>query len=115
MMIARVLAGAGLASLLGALTGCGGVKSAAPAPEPNPKHGPTPLPAAAAGPHEFNPAKHVVPTAAATGRLKGKAFTPDRVELEGEQLRFREGQGKELFPDLSVEIMLGSKANAADG
>ena len=55
-----------------------------------------------------------MPTAAATGRLKGKAFTPDRVELEGEQLRFREGQGKELFPDLSVEIMLGSKANVAD-
>ena len=39
MMIARVLAVAGLASLLGVLTGCGGIKSSAPTPEPNPKPG----------------------------------------------------------------------------
>ena len=46
----------------------------------------------------------MIPTAAASGQWQGKAFAPDRVELEGNRLIFR--QGKDFFADLSVEIML---------
>jgi hypothetical protein len=112
--IARVVVVAGLVGLLGGLAGCGGAKpTSAPTPEPNPKPGLAPQPAPVADPHEFDPAKHVVPATAATGRLRGKTFRPDRVELEGNRLVFR--QGKDFFADLSVEITLDQKANPAAG
>ena len=43
----------------------------------------------------------------------GKAFAPDRVELEGNRLILR--QGKEFFADLSVEIILDGKTKPAEG
>jgi hypothetical protein len=109
----------GLACLLGALAGCGGSK-----PTPAPDSGPAPigtdpkLPVGTEGKgfpdrHELDPAKHVVPEAPATGRLSGKSFTLDRVELEGNRLVFR--QGKEFFADLSVEVMLDDKTKPREG
>lgn len=114
MTMARVLVVAGV---LGMLAGCGGSKpSGAPEspPAPGPQaDSPKPTPPPAADPHEFDPAKHVVPAAAPAGRLKGKPFTPDRVELEGNRLTFR--QGKDFFPDLGVEFMLDPKSNPGGG
>lgn len=54
--------------------------------------------------HEMDPAKHVIPATAASGKLQGKSFKPDRVELEGNRLSLR--QGKDFFADASIEIML---------
>jgi len=56
----------------------------------------------------MDPAKHSVPDRPAAGRLRGKPFTPDRVELEGNKLTFR--QGKDFFADLEVDIFLHLEA-----
>jgi hypothetical protein len=112
----KVFGVVGLVGLLGALAGCAGSKSgtSAPAPAPAPQPGPnTPGPTPADDRYELDPAKHVVPATPASGRLAGKPFTPDRVELEGDQLIFR--QGKDFFPDLSVEIFLGEKTKPSEG
>lgn len=107
----KLLPAAALFALLGALAGCGGSKPSGPAPNPDPQ--PQPEPAPAADPYELDPAKHAVPAAPATGRLAGKAFTPDRVELEGDRLTFR--TGKDFFADQEVVVVLGDKAKPADG
>jgi hypothetical protein len=57
--------------------------------------------------HEMDPAKHVIPATAASGKLQGKDFKPDRVELEGSRLSLR--QGKDFFADASIEIMFDQK------
>src|SRR5262249_31408566 len=62
--------------------------------------------------YELDPTKHVIPNAPATGFLAGKAFTPDRIELEGNTLGF--WRGKEVFAD-GIAITLNNKKHAADG
>jgi hypothetical protein len=112
----RVLGVVGLAWLVAALVGCGGSNSARtpePAPSPQPGSDPRPAPAPAGDLYELDPAKHTIPAAPATGRLQGKPFTPDRVELEGDRLTLR--SGKEFFADQEIAIMLGDKAKPADG
>ena len=107
--------------------GCGSGSSSAPvavAPPPGP---PTsradvppvkPTPPAESAPvvdrFEMDPAKHVIPDAPATGRLRGQPFTPDRVELQGNQLTLR--QGKDFFADLQITMFLDDKrAKSGDG
>src|SRR5687767_5867756 len=91
-----------VAGLAVAAAGCGGSTSA-PAGKtiPSPLDGPQP-PGTAPTPdlYEMDPAKHAIPNAPASGRLRGKPFTPDRVELEGNKLAIR--QGKDFFADLEI-------------
>jgi hypothetical protein len=61
----------------------------------------------------MDPAKHVIPDGPVSGRLAGKPFTPDRVELEGNKLTFR--QGKDFFADLAVEVQLPGDKLPAPG
>lgn len=112
MTRAKVFGIVGLVGLLGVLAGCGGSKTTS-APTPGPTPTPQPGPNTAADRYELDPAKHVVPATPATGRLSGKPFIPDRVELEGNRLVFR--QGKDFFADLSVEIMLDEQTKASEG
>src|SRR5262245_65433827 len=123
MRASRLIGLIGLFALLGLAVGCGsdpkpapgGAPAVAPAPAPNPQPVGNPTdPKGAAQPdaYELDPAKHVIPATAVTGRLAGKTFTPDRVELEGDRLTFR--QGKDFFPDLSIEIFF-AHANYAPG
>jgi hypothetical protein len=84
----------------------------APSPEPKPAKK-SPVSSVDTKLHELDPARHVVPATAASGHLKGMSFTPDRIELEGKRLLFR--QGKEFFADASVEIMLDAKVKPSDG
>jgi hypothetical protein len=70
-------------------------------------------PAIAADLYEIDPAKHVVPTAPAAGVLRGKPFAPDRVELEGHRLTFR--QGKDFFADLELVVTINEKVKLGDG
>src|SRR5438067_2735800 len=76
--------------LLG-LAGCGGSNSA-----PAPAAGgadvpPATSPPPATDPYEMDPAKHVIPNQPVAGRLGGKPFAPDRVELTGGTLSFTQG------------------------
>jgi hypothetical protein len=112
----RHFAGGFAALALWMLVGCGGSntgRAPAPAPGPQPGSDARPGPAPATDLYELDPAKHVIPAAPATGRLQGKPFTPDRVELEGDKLTLR--SGKDFFPDQEVAILLGDKAKPADG
>lgn len=115
--------------LLLGVSGCGGGGSSAgpaatgtpPAEGPRPKTPePTPAPTttaasgtptgtpaappttadAARGPVPANPAASGQPAA---GRLAGQPFTPNAVEVEGNKLVFR--QGKDVIPDLEVELI----------
>jgi hypothetical protein len=108
----------GLVTLFGALAGCGGSKpttgGAAPAPAPGPQPSDTrPDPKPGQDAYELDPTKHVIPAVAATGRLAGKTFTPDRVELEENKLTFR--QGKDFFPDLDIDIFLDNTKKLSEG
>ena len=90
-----------LSTLALALFGCG---KPAPAPSGEPvilEASIPPAPVADAG-HEMDPAKHSVPAALATGMLGGRAFTPDRVALEGKSLTFR--RGAIFFADQQITI-----------
>jgi hypothetical protein len=98
-----------LAGLAACAAGCGAETGPAPAPgaaatgdaaPPAPPANPEP----AADPYQMDPGKHVVPDRPAAGRLSGKTFTPDRVELHGRTLTLR--QGKDFFADLEVAIDL---------
>lgn len=121
MTPSRLLSLVALVCLLGAL-GCGKTKptdAGAPAVAPvvvvNPP-GPalpdgTPSTHLSDAVYELDPAKHVFPAAPASGRLAGRPFTPDRIELEGNKLTFR--QGKDFFPDLSIDVFLDDKAPPA--
>lgn len=117
MRFARVIGLAALPTLLGFLLGCGNGK-----PTDNPALGPGSIPAPNPGPgpnpqqkdlYEIDPDKHVIPAAPVGGRLGGRPFTPDRVELEGNKLSFR--QGKDFFADLSIDIFLHGSGNASEG
>jgi hypothetical protein len=83
-----------------ALLGCG--KDAPPAPTP------APAPAAPAVVkevvHELDVAKHDIPAQPVSGRIGGKLFTPDRVELDGNMLTFR--QGPALSPDTQLMVVV---------
>lgn len=115
----RLFAIAVLGCLIGGLAGCGGSQpTTSPAPQPGPMPAPgtppvQPGPAPAADLYEIDPAKHVIPATPATGRLGGKPFTPDRVELEGNKLTLR--AGKDFFADQEIAIDLNKDANVADG
>jgi hypothetical protein len=114
--IFRRLASGFAALALCVLVGCGGSNTGrAPEPAPNPPPGsdPRPGPAPAGDLYELDPAKHMIPAAPATGRLQGKPFTPDRVELEGDKLTLR--AGKDFFADQEIAMMLGDKAKPTDG
>lgn len=99
------------ALLLAGLLGCGGGADPAPTPPPTPVPPPPPAPAPPADRYEMDPAKHAPPAAPATGRLGGKPFTPDRVELQGGTLTFR--QGKDFFADSELVLTLKEKANGS--
>jgi hypothetical protein len=105
--------------VLVSLIGCGGPNPTGPAPEPTPaparpdqpKPEPTtPAPLKPADLYEMDPAKHAPPAAPASGRLGGKPFTPDKVELQGDTLTFR--TGKEFFADSELVIKLNAKPTA---
>ena len=126
MPSARVFAVVGLIGLLGAFAGCNKSKpTEAPAPAPGPGREPVPSPgpnppgpdqpgpAPADDRYQLDPAKHVVPTTPAAGRLSGKPFTPDKAELEGNRLIIR--QGKDFFADQSIEVFLDDKSKPAEG
>lgn len=138
MTLARIIA---LALLMPLATGCGKTAPTSqptPAGQPQPAVTPSPAPdktrtagnsttttppgkTSVAGDqptttvgHEMDPAKHVIPTTAASGKLQGKNFKPDRVELEGDRLILRQGKG--FFADVSIEIMLNQqKLKLEDG
>ncbi len=74
---------------------------------------PTPAPSPPIPVHAMDPAQHTIPETPVTGRLEGKAFTPDRVELEGHRLTIR--QGHEFFPERSIAIDLDSKTDLREG
>src|SRR5258708_2421966 len=92
---------------IGAL-GCGGGSPSVPAPVPTPPPtgGIPGQPAASVDLHQMDTAKHTIPDAPASGRLQGRPFNPDRVELEGNKLTFR--QGKDFFPDLEIVVLLNA-------
>ena len=76
------------------LLGCG---KEAPAPVPPPS-GSAVVPAAPKElAHELDTAKHEIPAQPVTGRLGGKPFTPDRIELDGNVLTFRQGNDIQLM------------------
>lgn len=118
----RVLGIVGLAGLFGALIGCGAKPAATSSPPPAAPLNVEPVakgqPSAPNTPdsgsaHEMDPTKHVIAQRPVSGQLKGKAFNPDRVEIEGNRLIFR--QGKDFFADLSIEVILDNNKVAADG
>ena len=106
-----------LASLLVVAAGCGKASPTSapppagpPAGTPSPTPGQTPIAAKTPPPaasHEMDPEKHVIPATAASGKLQGKNFKPDRVELEGNRLILRQGKG--FFADASIEITLNQQ------
>jgi hypothetical protein len=84
-----------------AFAGCG--KEAPPAPP-----APAPAPAVSTAPkevvHELDAAKHDIPAQPVSGKLAGNAFKPDRVELDGNILTFR--QGPALAPDTQLMVIV---------
>jgi hypothetical protein len=113
----RVLASVGLAGSLGALLGCGGTQPPADPAQvqvaPTGDTGKAADPATKTDLYEIDPAKHVVPATPAAGVLRGKPFAPDRVELEGHRLTFR--QGKDFFADLELVVAINEKVKLGDG
>lgn len=86
-----------------AIAGCGSGSSSAPVATPGlPSTTPSGLPAPVTDPYSMDPAKHAFPASPVAGRLGGKPFTPDRIELQGDQLTFR--QGKDFFADQEISI-----------
>lgn len=82
--------------LLAGVVGCGGSNPTPTSAPPSDPSGPTPP---ATGP--------------ATGKLNGQPFTPDKVELEGRKLTFR--QGDDLFKASEVAITLAGEGPLTDG
>jgi len=84
-----------------AFAGCG--KETPPAPP-----APAPAPSVPAAPkevvHELDATKHDIPTQPVSGRLAGNTFKPDRVELDGNILTFR--QGPALAPDTQLMVIV---------
>jgi len=107
-----------LVGFLGLMVGCDkGANPTAAGPQvpPNAENAPpvvTP-PKPEQDRYEIDPDKHVIPETAATGKLRGKTFTPDRVELEGNRLSLR--QGKDFFADLEISMFLSDKLKLAEG
>ncbi|MBA4189388.1 MAG: hypothetical protein C0467_15435 [Planctomycetaceae bacterium] len=110
-----------LVGFVGLLVGCGGGANSTAPEVPTPvKVTPPPGDPSTSGPvgqeadlYEIDPAKHILPQTPARGRLRGKPFTPDRVELEGKRLSFR--QGKDFFADLELSLQLNDKKDLTDG
>lgn len=99
---------AALLLLAGLIAGCNNSKSTEPVPLPVSVSAPQPAPEPAPDLYTLDPTKHTMPTTPVAGRLNEKAFVPDRIELEGNQLTLR--SGKEFFADLKIVIFLdGSK------
>jgi hypothetical protein len=116
----RLIGFTGLIGWLGLLVGCGGESKPAPGEpkvevgDPAPAPGPDqPGATDPKDPYQLDPAKHVIPTTAVAGRLGGKPFTPDRIEVQGNQITFR--QGKDFFADLNIDIILNDTRNPAEG
>lgn len=86
-----------------ALLGCG---KDAPAPAPAPSPGPVAVVPVALREvvHELDASKHDIPTQPVSGRIAGKPFAPDRIELDGNVLTFR--QGPSLSPDTQLMIVM---------
>lgn len=63
--------------------------------------------------HVMDPGQHTIPPTPVAGWLAGISFTPDRIELEGHRLTFR--QGRDFFPDLSITILLDSQTDLREG
>lgn len=111
----------------GTLAGCGksqpteaaptpgtpGTAKSDPTPKPVPQATPKPNPLPAADLYTLDTTKHNIPPAPVSGRLKGKAFTPDRVELEGNKLSLR--AGGDFFPDQEISLTLKGDSVPAEG
>jgi hypothetical protein len=72
-----------------------------------------PPPTSTSDPYELDPEKHVIPDKPVTGRLKGKAFTPERIEIEGNRLILR--TGKDFFADQEIQIFLDNQGKLSEG
>jgi hypothetical protein len=72
-----------------------------------------PSPTSNSDPYELDPEKHVIPDKRVTGRLKGKAFTPARIEIEDNRLILR--TGKDFFADQKIQIFLDNQEKLSEG
>jgi hypothetical protein len=126
----RIVSAFSLAVMIGLALGCGGKPDAPPAdskqePSPSPTPGVTPTPPANPDTNtpaipptsipatwELDPAKHIVPAGAVTGKVRGEAVTLN-VQAEKDSLRFIMNKGGQAVT--VVEIHLSDPEKSTEG
>jgi hypothetical protein len=86
---------------------------APPNPAPSEAPGTPAQPVAAAGPWTMDVGQLNPPSTPVAGKVAGQEFKPDKIELQGDDLVFR--QGKEFFADKEIKLWLTGDRDSFEG